>query len=140
MSEIHRLVDEANAVLKSDAKAAIRKLEAAWTLAEPTPETAAGVAEELARAWARRKIWSRAIHWARRATKLNDHRKSAWATLGKTCELVALRTDAPTRRRRTKALHRATASAFKKAAELATDREDKSWLLELARDAAKSAS
>ena len=65
---------------------------------------------------------------------------AAWAALGKTCELVALKTDRPGHARRTVALHKGTATAFKKAASLATDREDKNWLLELARDAAKQAS
>ncbi len=138
MSDADRLVQEATAILKSDARIAVQKLEEAWALVAPAGGTgAAVVAEELSRAWARRKSWSRALHWARRATRVAPERKAAWAALGKASELVAIKTDRPGHAQRTRALHRGTATAFKKAASLATDREDKNWLLELARDAAK---
>ena len=137
-NDADRLVQEATAILKSDARVAVQKLDEAWTLVQAAGGAGAAiVAEELSRAWARRKGWARALHWARRATLVAPERKAAWAALGKTCELVALKTDRPGHARRTVALHRATATAFKRAAALATDREDKNWLLELARDAAQ---
>lgn len=138
---IAQLVDEATVAMKSDARGAVAKLEAAYALARDAgvARDTASVAEELARGWARRKSAARSLHYAIKATVLAPEHKSTWATLGKTCELIALRTDAARKKRRAQALLRGAASAFKKAAALAKDPEDKRWLLELARDAARQA-
>ena len=127
--------------MKSDVKAAVAKLEMAYALAQQTgvPDDAAVVAEELARGWARRKSASRSLYYARKATRLVPEQKSTWSTLAKTCELVASRTPTGAKQRRARALYRAAASAFKKAAALTKDAEDKRWLLELAGDAARQA-
>lgn len=138
--DIARLLKEAAASIKGDVKGAIAKLETAFAIArDGDPGDAAAVAEELARAWARRKSSSRAVHHACKATKLAPERKSAWTTLAKTCELVASRTDVERKPRRARALYREAAGAFKKAAAMTKDAEDKRWLLELAGDAARQA-
>ncbi|MFO0667665.1 MAG: hypothetical protein U0174_27175 [Polyangiaceae bacterium] len=138
LAEVTSLLQEATALMKSDAKAAVGKLEAAYALASENgaPSDQAAVAEELARGYIRRKAPAQSLHYACKATKLTPERKSAWNTLGKTCELLATRTDA-SHRRRGAALFRGAAMAFKKAASLTKDPEDKRWLLELASDAAK---
>jgi hypothetical protein len=136
-AEISRLVDEATQAMKRDLSGAIKLLESAFGEAESEDDVAA-VAEELARAFARRKRASKALHYARIATKRAPARKAAWATLGKTTELVATRVPT-TKPVRARALYRASADAFRKASALAKDPEDKRWLLELARDAARQA-
>jgi len=138
---IARLLNEAAASMKSDVRAAVGKLEAAYALALEAgdPNESARVAEELARGWARRKSTSKSLHYAVKATKAAPERKAAWSTLAKTCELVASRTSADRNQRRAQALYRAAATAFKKAASLTKDPEDKRWLLELAGDAARQA-
>jgi hypothetical protein len=142
MSEdIAGLLKAAAASMKSDVKGAVAKLETAYALAQKTgiPDDAAVVAEELARGWARRKSAARSLYYARKATRLVPEQRSTWSTLAKTCELVASRTPADAKQRRAHALYRAAASAFKKAAALTKDPEDKRWLLELAGDAARQA-
>lgn len=139
--DARQLVKEALAILKTDAKGAVAKLEAAYALAREAgvASETASVAEELSRGWARRKSVSKSLYYAIKAPELAPDSKSAWTTLAKTCELVGMRTDAPSKRRRAQALFRAAASAFKKAAALTKDPEDKRWLLELARDASRQA-
>jgi hypothetical protein len=139
--DIARLLKEAAASMKSDVKGAVAKLESAYVIARGTgvPDDAAVVAEELARGWARRKSAARSLRYARIATKLAPEQKATWTTLAKTCELVASRIHADTKLRRAQALYRSAASAFKKAAALTKDPEDKRWLLELAGDAARQA-
>jgi hypothetical protein len=139
--DIARLLKESAASMKSDVKGAVAKLEAAYSIAREAGNTddTAAVAEELARGWARRKSTAKSLYYAAKATKLAPQRKAAWNTLAKTCELVASRTPSEKKLRRAQALYRAAASAFKKAAGLAKDAEDKHWLLELARDAARQA-
>ncbi len=140
--DIARLREEATASMKSDAKGAVAKLESAYRLALGASDAAdaAEVAEDLARGWARRRSPARAIYFARQATRLAPVRKAAWTTLAKTCELIATQTKGEPRAGRARALFRAAASAFEKAASMTKDREDKLWLLELARDAAKESS
>ena len=127
--------------MKSDVQGAVAKLESAHALAVATgdPEDIARVAEELARGWARYKSTPRSLYYAIKAARTAPARKAAWNTLGKTCELVAARTSAPTKQRRARALYRAAATAFEKAASLTKDQEDKRWLQELASDAARHA-
>lgn len=139
--EIASLLKEAAASMKSDVRGAVGKLEAAYALAKESgdAEDSAIVAEELARGWARRKSTSRSLYFAIKATKTAPERKAAWSTLAKTCELVASRTSSDHKQRRAQALYRAAGAAFKKAASLTKDPEDKRWLLELAGDAAKMA-
>jgi hypothetical protein len=139
--QIARLLKEAAASMKGDLKGAVAKLESAYALARDAGDAAdaAGAAEELARGWARRKSAARSLYYARQATKLAPERKAAWSTLAKTCELVATRTEGEHEVRRARALYRAAASAFEKAASLTKDLEDKRWLRELARDAARHA-
>ncbi|MBX3261011.1 MAG: hypothetical protein KF782_15100 [Labilithrix sp.] len=139
--DVARLVKEASASMKSDVKGAVAKLELAYASAREAgdADASAVVAEELARGWARRKSTARSLYYASKATKLTPERKAAWATLAKTCELVAARTQAEAKQRRARALYRAAAAAFKKAASLTKDAEDKRWLLELAGDAARQA-
>jgi hypothetical protein len=136
-AELSRLVDEATQAMKRDLSGAIKLLESAFGKAE-SDEDVAAVAEELARAFARRKRASKSLHYARIATKRAPSRKAAWATLAKTAELAATRTPS-THAARGRALYRASADAFLKASALAKDPEDKRWLLELARDAARQA-
>ena len=57
--------------------------------------------------------------------------------LGKTCELVGSKYRGDATAARSAALYRAAAGAFKQAAALTKDPEDKRWLLELAGDAAR---
>jgi hypothetical protein len=139
--DIARLFKEAAASMKSDVRGAVDKLEAAYALVLKTgdAEDTAFVAEELARGWARRKSTAKSLYYALKATKVAPERKPAWTTLAKTCELVASRTSADSKPRRAQALYRSAASAFKKAASLTKDPEDKRWLLELAGDAARAA-
>jgi phage tail sheath gpL-like len=129
------LRDAAN-LLKREPKAAITRLQEAYALAMGHNDQAdnAMIEEELARAWSRRKRQSRAIYFAKRATKSLPTSRSAWATLAKTCELVAMRT-AIHNTRRAAALYHAAARAFTQAATLTKDPEDRRWLQELARDA-----
>jgi hypothetical protein len=137
--EMARLLREGAASMKRDPKLAVTKLEAAYTLAREAgvPDDVAVVAEELARAWARRKSSARSLCFASKAAKLAPEQRTSWSTLAKTCELAASRVDAERKPRRARALYRAAASAFKKAASLTKDAEDKQWLLELAADAAR---
>jgi hypothetical protein len=137
--DITRLLKEAAASMKSDVRGAVAKLESAFAVARESgsADDSAGVAEELARGWARRKSEARSLHFARRATRLAPARKSAWTTLAKTCELVASRTQSGAKQDRARALYRAAAAAFKEAAARTKDPEDKRWLLELAGDAAR---
>ena len=139
--DIARLMKEAAASLKTDAKGAVEKLESAYAIARGSGDAddTATVAEELARGWARRKSSSRALYYASKATKLSPDWKTAWTTLAKTCELVASRTRADKQQGRARALYRAAATAFNKAASMTKDPEDKRWLLELAGDAARQA-
>jgi len=137
--EIARLLKDAAGSMKGDLKGALSMLQKAYGLAAQTgvADDAAVVAEELARAWGRAKSGARSLHYARAATKLAPAQKATWTTLAKTCELVASRTREATKQGRARALYRGAASAFKKAASMAKDPEDKRWLLELAGDAAK---
>jgi hypothetical protein len=139
--DIARLMKEASASIKTDAKGAVAKLESAYAIARESGDVddTATVAEELARGWARRKSPARSLYYALKATKLSPDWKTAWTTLAKTCELVASRTRGDEHQRRAQALYRGAASAFKKAASMTTDPEDKRWLMELAGDAAKQA-
>lgn len=139
--DIARLVKDAAVSMKSDAKGAVAKLESAYALARASGavDDAALVAEELARGWARRKSAAKSLYYAHKATTLVPERKSAWCTLAKTCELVASRLRGDHKRRRARALYRVAATSFKKAASMTKDREDKSWLLDLAGDAARQA-
>ena len=141
LEEIARLMKDAATSMKSDAKGAVAKLETAYALARGTgnPDDTAAVAEELARGWARRKSSSRSLYYAAKAAKLSPDQKSSWTTLAKTCELVASRTRGAHHQRRARALYRAAASAFDKAASMTKDPEDKRWLKELAGDAARQA-
>lgn len=125
--------------MKSDVKGATAKLESAFSLAEASghADDTAVVAEELARAWGRRRSAAKSLYYATKATTLVPGHKSTWTTLAKTCELVASRTLADEKQRRARALYKAAASAYKKAAALTKDAEDRRWLLELAGDAAK---
>ena len=127
--------------MKSYVRGAVAKLESAHALAVATgaPQAIARVAEELARGWSRRKSTSRSLYYAIKATRTAPARMAAWNTRGKTCELVAARTTAPTKQRRARALYRAASTAFKTAASLTKDPEDKRWLQELAGDAARQA-
>lgn len=139
--DIARLMKEAAVSMKTDAKGAVDKLEAAYAFARDSGDAddTATVAEELARGWARRKSASRSLYYAYKATKLAPEWKTAWTTLAKTCELVASRTRGDTKQLRARALYRAAASAFQKAASMTKDPEDKRWLQELAGDAARQA-
>lgn len=139
--DIARLLKEAAASMKSDAKGAVAKLEAAYGIAKESgnADDTAVVAEELARGWARRKSSAKALYYAITASKLAPEQRTSWTTLAKTCELVASRTKPETKLRRAQALYRETAKAFKKAASMTKDPEDKRWLMELASDAAKQA-
>lgn len=137
--DIARLLKEAAAAMRSDPKAAVAKLEAAYVLACGTgvADDAAVVAEELARGWARRKSAARSLYYARKSTRLMPGGKAGWSTLAKTCETIAARTLGEGKQRRAQALYRAAAAAFKKVASMTEDTEDKHWLLELAGDAAR---
>jgi hypothetical protein len=141
MKDLARLLKEAAASMKGDVKGAIKKLEAGYeeALQSGADGDGATLAEELARAWTRRKSRSRPLYYARKGTRLSPERKTAWTTLAKACELVASGIDGDTKRRRAQTLYSAAAEAFKKAASLTRDPEDKRWLLELAKDAAREA-
>ena len=141
VEDIARLMKEAAASMKSDAKAAVTKLESAYALARASgnDDDTAAVAEELARGWARRKSTARSLYYAAKAAKLAPEQKTSWTTLAKTCELVATRTRGDTHQRRARALYRAAAAAFTKAASMTKDPEDKRWLKELAGDATRHA-
>jgi hypothetical protein len=138
--DLARLLKEAAASMKSDVKGAIAKLHTAYGIADEAgnPADTSVIAEELARAYARRKTSSRALHYARKSTKLSPGERSTWTTLAKTAELVASRTTAEAKSARARALYRAAGRAFEKAAALTKDPEDKRWLLDLARDAARA--
>ncbi len=139
--DIARLLKEAAASMKRDVKGAVATLESAYAIAQKAgdPDDTSVVAEELARGWGRRKSFSRALYFAVQATELAPEQRATWTTLAKTCELVATRTQAPNKQVRARALYKATSTAFKKAASLTKDPEDKRWLQELAGDAAKQA-
>lgn len=139
--DIARLLKEAGATMKADPREAVSRLEEAYAIARGSGDAddTATVAEELARGWARRRSWSRSLYFARNATELSPDWKTAWTTLAKTCELVASRTAGDAKQGRARALYKGAASAFKKAAGMTKDPEDKRWLLELAGDAAKQA-
>lgn len=127
--------------MKGDLAGAIAKLESAYALARASGDAddTAFVAEELARAWARRKSGARSLYYARGATKLAPEQRTSWTTLAKTCELFASRTQRADEQRRARALYSAAAAAFEKAAARTKDPEDQRWLRELARDAARQA-
>ena len=127
--------------MRSDAKGAVAKLETAYAAAQANgdADASAVVAEELARGWARRKSSARSLYYAAKAAKLAPEQKTSWTTLAKTCELVATRTRGDAHQRRARALYKAAAAAFNKAASMTKDPEDKRWLLELAGDAARHA-
>lgn len=135
---IAHLLKDAAASMKTDAKGAVAKLESAYALARASGDAddTATVAEELARGWARRRSTARSLRFASRATELAPGWKTAWTTLAKTCELAASR-QGERKERRAEALYRAAAGAFRKAASMTKDPEDKRWLLELAGDAAR---
>jgi hypothetical protein len=137
--DIARLLKEAAAAMKSDAKGAVAKLESAYGIAREAGDAddTALVAEELARGWARRKSAARSLYYASKATKLAPEQRTSWTTLAKTCELVGARIRGDHQKRRAQALYRSAANAFTKAASLTKDPEDKRWLLELAGDAAR---
>lgn len=139
--EIARLLKEAAASMKSDMAGALAKLESAHALARESGDAddTAVVAEELARAWARRRSSARSLHYAVTATELAPDQKATWTTLAKTCELAASRTQAADKQGRARALYAAAARAFEKAASLTKDPEDRRWLRELASDAARQA-
>ncbi|MDB4946906.1 MAG: hypothetical protein JWP97_6440 [Labilithrix sp.] len=139
--DLPRLLKEAAGLLKNDVKGAIAKLDAALALAlgSGSEDDAAVVTEELARAWMRRRSPARALRFAQRATELAPEQRASWTTLAKTCELVATRITRADQQRRARALYRAAASAFRKAASMTKDPEDKRWLQELAGDAARQA-
>ena len=139
--EIARLLKEAAASMKRDVKGALESLQSAYRIAVDAgdDEDTAVVAEELARGWARKKAFSKSLYFAIKATELSPDQRATWTTLAKTCELVATRTTAERKRKRAQALYRSTATAFKKAASLTKDPEDKRWLQELAGDAARQA-
>jgi hypothetical protein len=137
-AETRKRVAEAASMLKTDPRGAVAILSDALARAGSKPD-AAHVAEELSRAWGRRRSQARAVHFARLAVRLDPEAKSAWSTLAKTCELVGVRTPTPRKSRRARALLREAASAFKRAAALASDPEDRRWLIELASDAARAA-
>lgn len=138
-ANIAKLIKEANASIKRDAKGAVEKLEEAYVLAKAAgnDEDTAFVAEELARAWPRRKKVARALYYAHKSAKLAPNQRTSWTTLAKTCELVANRQKRETKSKRMMALFRVAADGFKKAASMTKDPEDKRWLQELAADAAK---
>lgn len=139
--EIARLLKQAATSMKSDMAGAITKLESAHALARESGDAddTAVVAEELARAWARRRSSARSLHYAVIATQLAPEQRATWTTLAKTCELVAARTHDADKQARARALHAAAARAFEKAASLTKDPEDGRWLRELASDAARQA-
>jgi len=90
MEEVPRLLKEAAVSMKRDVVGAVAKLETAYQIArtDGVPDDAAFVAEELARGWTRRRSSSRALFYARVATRLAPNQRSGWTMLGKTCELV----------------------------------------------------
>lgn len=137
MDDLGRLLKEASQAMKGDPLGATAKLAAAFALAEKAgnDDDTAFVAEELARALGRRRVYAGALHYARVATKLAPEQRTGWVALAKTCELVGARTDATKKPRRARALYRAAAKAFAKGAALTKDPEDRRWLQELARDA-----
>jgi hypothetical protein len=134
-----KLVETAALLMKSDLAGALEKLTIAYVQAANTSNTedAGLIAEELARGWTRRKSPARSLYYAYNATELSPERKAAWTTLAKTCELIATRVRGDDKRLRAKVLYRAAGAAFKKAASLTKDPEDRRWLTELARDAAR---
>lgn len=137
--DIARLLKDAAAAMKSDAKGAVAKLESAYCIAceAGDADDTALVAEELARGWARRKSAARSLYYASKATKLAPEQRTSWTTLAKTCELVGARIRGDHQKRRAQALYRAAGNSFTRAASLTKDPEDKRWLLELAGDAAR---
>jgi hypothetical protein len=136
-----RLITAAAGSMKNDVKGAVGKLESAYALAVGTDvrDDIAAVAEELARGWARRKSAARSLYYASKAAKLAPDQKTSWTTLAKTCELVASRIREEKKQGRARALYKTAAAAFDKAAAMTKDPEDKRWLEELSRDAARQA-
>src|SRR5687767_11793715 len=67
--DIARLLKEAAASMKTDAKGAVAKLESAYAVARESGDAddTATVAEELARGWARRKSTGRSLYYAMKA-------------------------------------------------------------------------
>jgi len=139
--DIARLLKDAAGSMKSDMARALTSLESAYRIAVESGDAddTAVVAEELARAWARRRSPARSLYYAARATKLAPEQKATWTTLAKTCELVAARTQRADKQIRGRALYAAASKAFEKAATLTKDPEDRRWLRELASDAARQA-
>ncbi|HEY8077146.1 MAG TPA: hypothetical protein VIF62_23630 [Labilithrix sp.] len=139
--DIARLLKESAQTMKSDAKGAVAKLEEAYAIAKTAGDAddTALVCEELARGWMRRKKSARALYYASKASKLAPDQRTSWTTLAKTCELVASRIADEKKQRRERALYKEAAGGYKKAASMTKDAEDKHWLTELARDAAKQA-
>lgn len=139
--DVGRLLKDAAASMKRDPKEAVGLLERAYELVTKAgnPDDVAYVAEELARGWMRRKADARSLYFANKAAKLAPAQKSSWTTLAKTCELVAARTKDERKQTRARALYKAAAGAYKKAAGMTKDPEDKRWLQELAGDAARQA-
>jgi len=139
--DVGRLLKDAAASMKRDAKEAVGLLERAYEIVTKAgnPDDVAYVAEELARGWMRRKANARSLHYASKAAELAPAQKSSWTTLAKTCELVASRVEGAHAQSRARALYKAAGAAFEKAASMTKDPEDKRWLLELAGDAARQA-
>jgi hypothetical protein len=135
------LLKQAEGLMKSDLKGALVLLDSALATARQSGSEMdiAMVADELSRAWSRRKSSSRSLYYAVQSTEVAPERKASWCTLAKTCELLAARVRGEDKRQRARLLYRCAAKAFKKAAALGKDPEDKRWLLELARDAEANA-
>ncbi|MBP9111436.1 MAG: hypothetical protein KBF88_01450 [Polyangiaceae bacterium] len=140
-TNVAALLEEASLSMKSDLTGTLARLESGYRACLDGGDRpgAGAIACALSRGWARKKSPARSVHYARKSTLLAPENKSSWTTLAKTCELVALRCDSGSESRRAKVLFAASARAFKKAASMTSDPEDKRWLLELASDAAKQA-
>jgi hypothetical protein len=134
------LLREAAQRIKRDSKGAIALLHEALerVTAAGDQTRAAQVADELARAWGRRRSPAKQVHYARMSVRLAPERSASWATMAKTCELLATQTPAA-HRARAKALFRLASGAFTRASECTRDPEDRRWLQELAKDAAQQA-
>jgi len=135
-----KLLGEAAKLAKPDPEKALAKLHAALDVAREASvdDDTSVVCEHLARAYLRRSS-SKALHFARLAARLAPEEKAAHVALGKTCELTASKVDTSRAPRRARALYRAAAKAFAKAASLTKDAEDRNFLKELASDAQAAA-